>query len=850
MPFIIDARNMGGGSIGSAAGGDTSTGTRNNVTLAAPWDESKEYLKGDLATNNGDLYQAQKSVPAGVQISDEDYWALVVVGDKSKETEQLRKDIGSLAELETESKDNLVNAINEVGSIQPDWNQNDETKKDYIKGRTHYTYKERKTLYENTAMDFTSLNHINIDGNPFLLEEGKTYIVVWDGVEHEAVCKIYPASGLTFLGNVYWDNKRPSDDTGEPFYVDDKAIYGELGSGTHSILLMQNVEAVHTLDPKYIEDMYYTKTKKAEVSSFVIGNDTNYAAVALNKPLVFGHKYIWTDSYSAPETREALCTALSDGNLCISFSTSPDSAGGSVFALPNSLLGHYNGPSNRVIKIVEVDAEEIHQIDNKYIADMYGTETTDGQTVTITRSTDDGSDVYIGQWSGLTTYYWRSSDKIASKEELATATLSGSMIAPNDTYIVISPNDSLCYLATIDSRNGLVYEWTENTNATNHPPVVVVYKAPVTYNKLTFSKVGVYLLCGSYSGGTIGVDTLTYTQKVKKINKIDEKYIPNQNTVFEARLFRHPSVPYQLILESGIVIGDLVKAFDEGQRVIARLCDDENDNGFPFEMQGYVPGSSSGIPNMIMFAPCSVSFLQSGGAIDTMSTAVIEFADGNWYLSGFALDAIGGQPGFAYTIPFEINAESCNTFAELVSATQNFRWRAYIYKGNHKLYLQIPEYSSSVTPSVLQFAGITTHISQCVWTTVQIEVSPSNVIRWDDSTLPTFNDALDTWGYYKLNKDSSGVLRVYDVFNEQVDNLGVMGRGVIEYQGHQYLFNNVDGASLRYYYIDFNRTSEPKFSTITINRRINDITVTDLQPLWGIATESEVNNAVDDIFKT
>ena len=135
MPFIIDARNMGSGSIGSAAGGDTSTGTRNNVTLAAPWDENKEYLKGDLATNNGDLYQAQKSVPAGVKISDEDYWALVVAGDKSKETEQLRKDIGSLSDLETESKDNLVDAINEVGRIQPDWNQNDETKKDYIKNR-------------------------------------------------------------------------------------------------------------------------------------------------------------------------------------------------------------------------------------------------------------------------------------------------------------------------------------------------------------------------------------------------------------------------------------------------------------------------------------------------------------------------------------------------------------------------------------------------------------------------------------------------------------------------------------------------------------------------------------------
>lgn len=123
MPFIIDARNMGGGSIGSAAGGDTSTGTRNNVTLAAPWDESKEYLKGDLATNNGDLYQAQKSVPAGVNISDEDYWALVVAGDKSKDTEQLRKDIGSLGDLETEAKENLVVAVNEIYEFQSDLKQ-------------------------------------------------------------------------------------------------------------------------------------------------------------------------------------------------------------------------------------------------------------------------------------------------------------------------------------------------------------------------------------------------------------------------------------------------------------------------------------------------------------------------------------------------------------------------------------------------------------------------------------------------------------------------------------------------------------------------------------------------------
>ena len=329
----------------------------------------------------------------------------------------------------------------------------------------------------------------------------------------------------------------------------------------------------------------------------------------------------------------------------------------------------------------------------------------------------------------------------------------------------------------------------------------------------------------------------------------------NVKPVFEARLFLDSSIPYRLNLESGIAVSDLVKAFDEGQRVIARLCVNEDDNGYPFEMQMYIPGSSRDIPNTIMFAPCSISSASIDGEIQGMSTVIIGFEDGNWYFSGFALDAIGGAPfETPYTVPFEVNAMYCETFDELVSATHDFRWRAYIYKGDHKLYLQVPEYSPSVTPNILHFTGITepdgSGISSCVWTTVQIPVSPSNVILWDDSTLPTFNDALDTWGYYKLNKDSSGVLRVYDVFNEQVDNLGVMGRDVIEYQGHQYLFNNVDGASLRYYYMDFNRTSEPKFSTITINRRLNDITVTDLQPLWGLATESEVNNAVDDIFKT
>lgn len=329
----------------------------------------------------------------------------------------------------------------------------------------------------------------------------------------------------------------------------------------------------------------------------------------------------------------------------------------------------------------------------------------------------------------------------------------------------------------------------------------------------------------------------------------------NVHPDFEARLFLDNSIPYKLNLESGIAVGDLVNAFDEGRRVIARLCVNEDDDGMPFEMQMYQPGSSSGAPDTITFAPCSISSASIDGEIPGMNTVIIGFEYGDWYFSGFALDSIGGAAfETPYTVPFEVNAMYCKTFDKLVSATHDFRWRAYIYKGNYKLYLQIPEYSSSVTPNILYFSGITepdgSGISSCVWTTVRIEVSPSNVILWDNSTLPNSNSALDTWDYYKLNKDQSGALRVYDVFNEEITILGLVGKGVIEYGDYRYVFNRIAGYSLLFYCMDFTNSSVPKISTISIDRRTNTIGVTNFQPLWEIATESEVNNAVDDIFKT
>lgn len=593
-------------------------------------------------------------------------------------------------------------------SAQPDWNQNDEMEKDYVKGRTHWAeikpVVEKVNIITDASYKYDSQGSYKINGafmcpypQNIELTEGTPITIT---IETKSFTGQLSASTDT---NLLEFSLRDQQVNGYKvpsawyFFLEEHSIsiYGEGSSSAPAMSfsitaeIEQEREVVHTLDPKYIEDMYYTKTIPGNtlLCAFDV-SEGKHTSVELAFPLVVGSEY----------------------NLTID----GDSYGGNV------------------------------AIDNG----------------TITLNCAQG-------------------------------------------------------VLTVEPHNPLLGRWDGN---------------PLKHH----------------------IEIAEYNHKI--IHQIDPKYIPNQIIVFEARLFPDSSIPNKLNLESGIAVGDLVNAFDEGRRVIARVCADEDDDGIPFEMQRYYVDGSSGIPYRIIFAPCSISGLRIGGAIGTISTMVIEFIDGNWYFSGFALDAIGEASGTPYTIPFEVNAMYYNTFAELESATQDFRWRAYIYKGDHKLYLQVPEYSPSVTPNILYFTGITepdgSGISSCVWTTVRIPVSSSNVILWDDSTLAASNTALDTWDYYKLNKDQSGALRVYDVFNEKITNLGLVGKGVIEYGDYRYLFNCIAGYSLLFYCMDFTNSSVPKISTISIDRRTNTIGVTNFHPIWEIATESEVNNAVDDIFKT
>ena len=96
---------------------------------------------GDLHTTTPAYFRVNRSILSGTETPAQPEESSVYntimkkLNQISEDANRTNENIGSLGNLETESKDNLVDAINEVGRIQPDWNQNDETKKDYIKNR-------------------------------------------------------------------------------------------------------------------------------------------------------------------------------------------------------------------------------------------------------------------------------------------------------------------------------------------------------------------------------------------------------------------------------------------------------------------------------------------------------------------------------------------------------------------------------------------------------------------------------------------------------------------------------------------------------------------------------------------
>lgn len=138
-------------------------------------------------------------------------------------------------------------------AVQADWNENDESKPPFVKGRTHWKeeFPGKDIILETTK---TFGGNTVLSGAKGSLTDGEEYIVAWNGKEYACVCH----------GNYVGNKSLTSgggDDTGEPFYISN--ISGTLyqiikaNSASESITLSVKTPTkviYHKLDPEFMPD--------------------------------------------------------------------------------------------------------------------------------------------------------------------------------------------------------------------------------------------------------------------------------------------------------------------------------------------------------------------------------------------------------------------------------------------------------------------------------------------------------------------------------------------------------------------------------------------------------------------
>ena len=143
------------------------------------------------------------------------------------------------------------------GQVQPDWNQNDETAKDYVKNRPFYTGNPVETvLVEESTVSFADNGGLYTANFPSTVEAtvGETYKVSWDGIVYE--CTSVSVEGLPVIGNLAIIGG--GSDTGEPFIIGIQngeriTIYTTDTSASHTISISGfSAPEVVKIDEKYI----------------------------------------------------------------------------------------------------------------------------------------------------------------------------------------------------------------------------------------------------------------------------------------------------------------------------------------------------------------------------------------------------------------------------------------------------------------------------------------------------------------------------------------------------------------------------------------------------------------------
>lgn len=262
--------------------------------------------------------------------------------------------------------------------VQPDWNQNDDTKPDYVKNRPFYTGEPVETvLLEEITAEFTGENETYLYEltNPLLLENGQTYRVSWDGTIYECIGTDF--GGETVLGNL--SIMGAGVDTGEPFLYG-SGVFGTLDtSASHTISISAMTQEIVKLDPKYIDGMYYTERGVTSIKDLEIKDIPLNGTLNSNLPLEIGQ--VWNAGYKNDNGYINLDWTLEvhraeDGTLYIG--SYPDANNIPFYITTTSTKsnsGWINNSNVASLMIVGVSGtmfgEVVHKIPSKYIPTLH-----------------------------------------------------------------------------------------------------------------------------------------------------------------------------------------------------------------------------------------------------------------------------------------------------------------------------------------------------------------------------------------------------------------------------------------------------------------------------------------------
>ena len=135
----------------------------------------------------------------------------------------------------------------------PDWNQNDATASDYIKNRPFYeTAPVETVMLPETTVTIKLQENVVSDNFPYSFEIGKTYTILFDGVETEYTA-YDPGSGYVYVG---YDLQAVMGGTGFALTANDGAVtlitMDSAFVGQHTISIKSSLTEIVKIPDKYL----------------------------------------------------------------------------------------------------------------------------------------------------------------------------------------------------------------------------------------------------------------------------------------------------------------------------------------------------------------------------------------------------------------------------------------------------------------------------------------------------------------------------------------------------------------------------------------------------------------------